>query len=81
MMNIDIKKGSYNKTVCVDGVHHEVDTEHEYTYYSVQINGVYTDVNNKVELINKIQADLKDMINNLEVQKQKQKQEKEQEER
>ena len=80
-MNIDIKKGSYNKTVCVDGVHHEIDTEHEYTYYSVQINGVYTDVSDKIDLINKIQADLKDMINNLEVQKQKQKQKQEQEER
>ena len=80
-MNIDIKKGSYNKTVCVDGVHHKVDTEHEYTYYSVQINSLYTDVNNKVELIERIQADLKDMINNLEVQKQKQEKEQEQEER
>ena len=61
-LKIDIKKGNYNKTVCKDGIHHEVDTSKDYTYYEVNLFKRYYDIESKEELKKQIKKDLTELI-------------------
>lgn len=73
-MNIDIRKGSYNKTCAIrdeDGVErHEVDTSTNYTYYEVTTFERYYDVDEHTLLIQMLR-DFKDLCNETERRLQK----------
>ena len=72
-MNIDIRKGTYNKTISKDGIIHIVDTEKEYTYYEVELFNRYYDIQNREELKQRIKKDLEDIIKALDKEKEEEK--------
>lgn len=65
-MEINIKKGYYNRTVCKDGITHEVDTGKKYPYYEVEIYGKYYDIESKEQLKKAMKEDLEKIVKALE---------------
>lgn len=65
-MNIDIKRGIYNKTD-VEGNYHEVNLDKKYIYYDVSINKRYYDISSEEDLIQAIIKDIGDLKRALQI--------------
>ena len=70
-MKINIRKGTYHKTVRKDGITHEVDTSKNYIYYAVEIYGRYYDIHSREQLEEIIKKDLQDIVNALDKEKER----------
>lgn len=66
---LQLEKSYYNKTIVQpDGITHIVDTSKSYPYYQLGIAKNYFDINSKEQALSEIITDLKDVIEQLELQ-------------
>lgn len=64
-MDIDIKRGIYNKTD-VTGNYHEVNLDKKYVYYDVTVSKRYYDISSEDDLIRAVIKDFNDLKHRLE---------------